>query len=262
MTLGTDNVQAASLKNLIMALGPFRLDPGNLLFRGVLHGRDFVLPVTAEYDIGTTTGHVGGDGDCARPARLGNDMSFGFVLLGVQDLVFDPRLLEQHRKKLGSLDRRGTHEDRAPFGGDILDLINDRVEFLFLSQIHQIVVVSPLNRLVGRNDHHVEAVDLTEFESFGVCGTGHAGQLVVKPEIILERRGRESLTFGLDLDAFFGLNRLMQAFAPAAPRHGTAGMLVHDDHLAALNNVIHVFLEQMVGPQCRVHVVQQAEVGR
>ena len=38
-------------------------------------------------------------------------------------------------------------------------------------------------------------------------------------------------------------------------------MLVNDHNLIALDNVIHVFLEQMMSPEGRVDVMQQAKVG-
>jgi len=37
-------------------------------------------------------------------------------------------------------------------------------------------------------------------------------------------------------------------------------MLVNDDNLLTLHDVIHVFLEQVMGPQSGVHVMQKAEV--
>src|SRR3546814_14661652 len=40
--------------------------------------------------------------------------------------------------------------------------------------------------LVRRDHHHLQAVDLMEFERFGVGGAGHAGQLVVQAEVVLE----------------------------------------------------------------------------
>ena len=46
-----------------------------------------VFGVSAEHDIGTTTGHVGGDRDRAELAGLRDDFRFLFVILGVQDVV-------------------------------------------------------------------------------------------------------------------------------------------------------------------------------
>src|SRR3546814_20140118 len=68
------------------------------------------------------------------------------------------------------------------------------------------------------NHHHIHTVDLPEFRRFGVGGTGHAGQLVVETEVILEGGGRQCLAFLLDVDAFLRFDGLMYAFAPAPPR--------------------------------------------
>ena len=52
-----------------------------------------VLGISAQQNVGTATGHVGGDGDGGFPAGLGDDESLAFVLLGVQDFVLDAYLL-------------------------------------------------------------------------------------------------------------------------------------------------------------------------
>src|SRR5699024_3037948 len=44
------------------------------------------LGVAAQHDIGTTAGHVGGDGDGALFAGLGHDLGLTLVVLGVQDV--------------------------------------------------------------------------------------------------------------------------------------------------------------------------------
>ena len=103
MTLGTNDVQTTSLKHLVVALGPFGLGAGNFLFGGAFHTRHFKFPVTTQHNIRTTAGHVGGNGDCTRATGLGNDLGLTLMLFGVQDLVVNPRLLEQHGQKLRGL---------------------------------------------------------------------------------------------------------------------------------------------------------------
>ena len=135
------------------------------------------------------------------------------------------------------------------------------MELFFLSQVDQIVVIDSLDGLVGWNNNHVQAVDLAKFKRLGVRGTGHAGELVVKTEIILESGGCQGLTLCLNANTFLGFNRLVQTFTPATARHGTTCVLVNDHHLIALDNVIHVLLEQMMSSEGRVDVMQQAKVG-
>src|SRR5680860_29829 len=52
----------------------------------------------------------------------------------------------------------------------------------------------------------------------------------------------------------------MQTFTPTPARHGATGVLVNNDNLLTLHDVIHVFLEQVMGTQSGVHVMQKAEV--
>ena len=54
---------------------------------------------------------------------------------------------------------------------------------------------------------------------------------------------RSILTFS------FELHRLVEAVAPAAPRHQAARELVNDQDLAVLDHVVHVHLEQRVRAQ-------------
>ena len=49
-----------------------------------------LVGVTAEHDVGTTAGHVGGHGDGSLAAGDGDHGGFLLMLLGVQDLVRDP----------------------------------------------------------------------------------------------------------------------------------------------------------------------------
>ena len=83
-----------------------------------------------------------------------------------------------------------------------------------------------------------------ELGRFGFGRAGHAGELLVKPEIILNRDRGERLRFAFDLDAFLGFDRLVQAVAPAAARHLAAGVFVDDDDLVFLDDVLHVLLDK------------------
>ena len=112
------------------------------------------------------------------------------------------------------------------------------------------------------DDHHFQAIDLLELVGFGICRTGHAGQLVVHAEIILEGNGSHRLVLFLYLHAFFGFHRLVQAVRPATPGHGSAGKLVYDNNLAIVDDVFHVDVEQVMGTQGRGQVMHQFDVAR
>ncbi len=121
-------------------------------------------------------------------------------------------------------------------------------------------MVNPLGRHVGRDYDHVQAVDLFEFKGFGIGCTGHAGELVINTEVILESGTGQGLAFGLDANAFFGFDGLVVTLTPATTRHGTTGVFVNDDDLVTLHDVLHIFLEDDVRTHRGVNVVEQHQV--
>src|SRR5690606_4841596 len=135
------------------------------------------LPATAKDDVGTTTGHVGGDGHGAGATGLGDDLRFLLMVLGVQYLVGDSFLLQQVGDHLGGLDRGDTHQHRTATFHAALEVRHDGRGLLLDGQVDQVVVVLADHRLVDGNHHHVQAVDLTEFEGLSIGGACHAGQL-------------------------------------------------------------------------------------
>ena len=62
------------------------------------------------------------------------------------------------------------------------------------------------------------------------------------------------------LHPFLGLEGLVQAVGVAPAGHEAAGELVDDDDLAFLDDVVHVPLEQVVGLQGGLEVVQDLDV--
>ena len=65
-----------------------------------------------------------------------------------------------------------------------------------------------------------------------------------------------------DRDALLGLDRLVQAFAPAASLHDPAGVLVDDLHLAVLDHVVDVALVQRLGLEGLAEVIDELHVAR
>ena len=113
---------------------------------------------------------------------------------------------------------------------------------------------------MGRDDHHLQPVNRLKLKGLGVGRAGHAGQLGIQAKIILIGDRGQGLVFILNGHAFFGLNGLMQALRPAAPGHGPARELIHDHHLPVLDDIVHVFLKQVMGPQGGVQMVQDADI--
>ena len=95
----------------------------------------------------------------------------------------------------------------------------------------------------------------------GLGGAGHAGELVVEPEVVLQRDGGQRLVLGLDLDMLLGLDGLVHALVVAAADQHAAGELVDDQHLAVADDVVLVALEQLLGLDGVVEVADQRRVG-
>ena len=220
------------------------------------------LGVAAEQDVGAAAGHVGGDRHRALASGLRDDLGFLRVVLGVQDDVLDAAQLQQLREPLRLLDRDRADEHRPALLLLLDDVGDDRLVLFLLGPVDRVGLFDAPQLAVGRDDHDVELVDLVELLGFGVGRAGHAGELAVLAEVVLERDRRERLVLALDLDLLLGLDRLVQPVAPAAPGHQAAGELVDDDDLAVLDHVIDVELEQRVRAQRLLDVVEQGHVRR
>ena len=221
------------------------------------------LEVAAEHDVGAAAGHVGGDGHRARAAGLRDDVRLALVLLGVQHLV--RRCPPSAAGPTGTPRSRSRWCRPAPAGRaatQSLDVLDDRLELVLLRQVDEVGVVLADHRPVGRDHHHFQPVDLQELRRLGVGRAGHAGELLVEAEVVLERDRGDRLVLLAHAHAFLGLDRLVQAVGPAPARHGAAGELVDDDDLAAAHDVLDVALVERVRAQRGVQVMHQADVGR
>src|SRR2546427_4548285 len=69
------------------------LFPYTTLFRS---GVDLGFQRTTQHDVGTTTGHVGGDGHGGRTTGIGDNGRFAVVLLGVEQDRKSTRLNSSH----------------------------------------------------------------------------------------------------------------------------------------------------------------------
>ena len=260
VAFGADDVQTAGADHLIVAALP--VVAHLLFFRLVASGHgEFHLQVAAEHDVGAAAGHVGGNGHPARASGLGHDLRFTLVVLGVQHLVRDLFLLQEPRQRLGGFDRGRADQHRLAALVTVPDVGEDRHMFFGAAAIHLIAHVLADHRLVGRDHHHLEIIDVLELVGLGVGGTGHAGELVVEAEVVLERDRGERLVLVLDLRPLLGLDRLMQAVRPAPARHHAPGKFVDDHHLIVLDDVVHLAPEQRMRTQRRIQMMQQADVG-
>ena len=128
------------------------------------------------------------------------------------------------------------------------DLVGDGEVFFLRGAVDDVGVFDAQHLAVGGDDDDVELVDLVELGGFGLGGAGHAGELFVHAEVVLEGDGGEGLVFLADGDAFLGFDGLVEAVGPAAAGHEAAGELVDDDDFAVLDDVLDVALVEVCGP--------------
>src|SRR5688572_28992192 len=217
--------------------------------------------VAAEQDVRAAAGHVRGDRHGTGAPGLRDDARLLLVELGVEGLVLDAAALEHRREDLGLLDADRSHEHGPAFLLELDDLVDQGVELRPLVAEHEVRVVGADHVAVGRDGHDLEVVDLVELLGLGHRGAGHARQLVVQAEVVLERDRGERDGLALDPQAFLRLDRLVEALAPAPAGHLAAGELVDDDDLAVLDDVVAVALVQRVGPQRLLEVAGHPRIG-
>ena len=179
-----------------------------------------------------------------RPA-CDHDLGLARMLLGVQHVVRQPSPSRSDaRQQFGIFDRGGADQHRLAALVTVPDVVDDRLVFLLCVLIDLVHAVFADHRMVRRDHHRLEAVNLLKLVGLGVRRAGHAGKLLVHAEIILEGDRRQRLVLVLDRHAFLRLDRLVQAVRPAPPRHQAPGEFVDDDDLVVLHHVLLVAVEQ------------------
>ena len=275
VALGADDVEPAGLEDGLAGLLDTRVERGQQLGEalvvvgvagleaelGELVARQ-LLGVAAELDVDAAAGHVGGDRDRAGTAGPGDRLALllGVLGLGVQHRVLDAALVELAAEQLGDLDGDRADEHRLALLVAGLDLARDRAPLAVLGLEDLVVLVLADHRAVGRDLDDVQLVDLHELGGLGEGRAGHARELVVHAEVVLQRDRRERLVLLLDAHALLGLDGLVQALRPAAPVEDAAGELVDDLDLAVDDGVVDVALVERLGAQRLDQVVDERAV--
>ena len=197
-----------------------------------------------ELDVGTTTCHVGGDGHDALLSCLSHDVGLLLVEFGVEHLVRDMAQVEHLGEHLTDFHRCGTHQHRTTGFNHLLNLGDDCLVLGAVGLIDAVVHVVADHRLVGRDLHHVQLVDIVELTSLGDGSTCHTGEFVVHTEVVLQGDGGKRLSGCLHLHMLLGFHSLVQSVAPAASLHDTSRLLIHNLHLTVDDHVVVVEFEE------------------
>ena len=195
------------------------------------------------------------------PPGLGDDSRLLLVVAGVENLeILEAFLPQTLGEMLGFFDRRRADQDGLVLGARIADFADDGAVFLLDGAVDLVVLVGARDRQVGRDLDDAEIVDVGELFRLRQRRSGHARELGVHAEIVLEGNRGERLVFRLDRHMLLGFQRLVKAFRIAAARHHAAGELVDDDDLVVADDVVLVLLEQAVRLQRVVDVVDHGDV--
>ena len=202
-----------------------------------------------QLNVGTTTGHIGSNGHPACLSGLFNNLGFLKVQLGIQDIVFDMPSCKHLAEQFGSFHGGSTHQHRPFLLYQVFNFINNRSIFFAFGFVNQVIFVFPDYRLVGRNDHHIQFIDIPKLTGFRFGRTRHTGQFFVHPEVVLQGNGGIGLRSRFHFYVFLCLNGLVQPVGIAAAFHNTAGLLVNNFNLVVHYHVLHIFLKEGVGLQ-------------
>ena len=171
-----------------------------------------------------------------------------------------PRFSSRRDEQLGLGHRRRADEHRLADLVALDDVVDDRVELGLLGLEDEVGVVAADHLLVGRDRHDGQPVGAGELAGLGLGRAGHAGELLVHAEVVLQRDGGPGVVLLFDRHPLLGLDRLVQAVGPAPALERAAGELVDDLHLAAGDEIVLVPLVELLGRQRLgqlVHVVDR-----
>ena len=207
---------------------------------------DLELDIAAQFDIGSATGHVGGDGHRAQLAGIGDDLRLLFVLAGVQDAVFDLGFGQHLGQEFGFFDGGRAHQNRLPGFVGFANFFDNRLVFFARGAIDRVMFVLSGHRHVGWNLNHAQPINFSKFIGFGGGSAGHSTEFVIESEVVLESHRGQRDVFGLDRATFFGFDRLVQTVGQAPPGHHPAGKLIDQDNFVIANDIILVLGEQLM----------------
>ena len=114
-----------------------------------------ILHLFGEFDIRTTTSHVGCDSHHARATCLSHHISLMLVQFRVQYIMFNLAQVEHTTQQLTDFHRSSTYQYRATCGYQLYDFLNYRIVFLAFGAVDAVVHILASDRAVGRNYHHI-----------------------------------------------------------------------------------------------------------
>ena len=126
-----------------------------------------------ELNIGTTTSHVGSNGNGAFAPCLSHNVSLSLVQFGIEHVVFDLTQREHSAEQFTNLHRSSTHKHRSPLLYKAYNLFNNGVVLLTSRLVDAVVHILAEDRTIRRNNHYIQLVDVPQFSCLCFGSTGH-----------------------------------------------------------------------------------------
>ena len=169
------------------------------------------------------------------------------MVLSIQEFMRDAGNAQILREYFILLDRDGADKYGLTFFIKLRHFPCDGLKLTLLCLEYLVITIGPCDRLVRRDRNDIETVHLVKLFGTRLRRTCHPRELCIHTEIVLKRDGGKSARFLLHLHSFFGLDRLMEALAPAPTGHKAAGKLIDDDDRAILNHILFIQMEDRLG---------------
>ena len=169
----------------------------------------------------------------------------------------DAPLLQLTGQVLALLDAHRADQHRLPIRVALGDVFDDGVELADLTLVDQVCLVGAHDRDVRRDGNDPELVRAHQLGRLRGRRAGHAGELVVHAEVVLEGDRGEGLVLLFDLHPLLGLDGLVDALTPAPAFQDAAGELVDDLHLTVLDDVVLVPLVELLRLERDLHLVDE-----
>ena len=180
------------------------------------------------------------------------------MMLCVKNGVRDSCFFKNERQLLGFLDRNGTNKHGLTFFTAFSDLIDNCSDLALIGGIYRVLTVDSDHWLVCRNLNNVKSIDGLELVLLGKRRTGHTRQLSVHTEIILEGNGSNSTALALNVNAFLGLNSLVQTVVVSSAGHKSACKCINNKNVSVFYYIVHLVFHNAVCLDGNVNVVVNA----
>ncbi len=219
-----------------------------------------------QHNIRTAPSHIRGNRHRIQLPGIFNDLGFLLMELCIQHTMRNPSFIQQAAEFLRLSDGSRAYKNRLPGRVNFFYGIGHRLVFSPFRLINDIRIILTDHRFIRRHHDDRQLIDLEELILLRLRRARHAGQFLIHTKIILERDCRQCLRLPLNLHAFFGFNRLMQAIGITAAHHQPAGEFINNDDFPVAHYIIAVALHEGLSPKrCRkamrhLNVLRRIEV--